>query len=641
MKYVRSCIILLAALFCSPATAQWQVPFGAIPFGKGAGVSGFGTVTGSAGNGLRCLTDTTPPSFTTCPPLPLAVGSSVITGGTSKGLLFNNAGVLGNLATINNGVLVTSVAGVPSVSTNLPNGLKVFDTATGSGSIFTIENAGSSSNASTSSNLFLNLPGCAACDTALQTFGGASPSSAIVSASGLTGGLTVGALGGSNLNLITQSTGQITGDAATYSFNINGGASLNNMYFHNTFDGGSLNFRFFGKNSAGNQVIGAIQNCGLASNVAGSEIGDCDFLIYNAGNLFSPAFCAAMEGTVGTAGFNPCNDGVFNLGKPGGRWGGVYGAAGHFNTMAIPGLSVAGVVTNDASGNLSTVTALPLNLGGTAGTTASAARTNLGVTATGADTAYNFRANNLSDVASVATARTNLGVTATGADATYNVRASNLSDVASAATARTNLGVTATGADTAYNFRANNLSDVANASTARTNLGLVAIAASGSATDLSAGTVPAARMPALTGGCTSTVGTVALSCTSNIVLSFSSSPFAGLTGGSTIFAGTAGANATEALVSSPVPVAMTIDKLYASYNTAPVGAQTYIATMRKNGVDTTLTCTVTGAATSCNDTTHSFTVIAGDLVDAKIVASATAATSTGQNFMVRGVTTSP
>lgn len=41
-----------------------------------------------------------------------------------------------------------------------------------------------------------------------------------------------------------------------------------------------------------------------------------------------------------------------------------------------------------------------------------------------------------------------------------------------AATMRTSIGVTATGADTTYNFRANNLSDVGNAATARTNLGL-------------------------------------------------------------------------------------------------------------------------------------------------------------------------
>jgi hypothetical protein len=58
----------------------------------------------------------------------------------------------------------------------------------------------------------------------------------------------------------------------------------------------------------------------------------------------------------------------------------------------------------------------------------------------------------------------------------------NLSDVASVATSRTNLGVTATGADTTYAYRANNLSDLASASTARTNLGL-GTAATTAATD--------------------------------------------------------------------------------------------------------------------------------------------------------------
>jgi hypothetical protein len=48
--------------------------------------------------------------------------------------------------------------------------------------------------------------------------------------------------------------------------------------------------------------------------------------------------------------------------------------------------------------------------GGTGGTDAATARTNLGVTATGADTTYAYRANNLSDLANAATARTNLGL---------------------------------------------------------------------------------------------------------------------------------------------------------------------------------------------------------------------------------------
>lgn len=51
-------------------------------------------------------------------------------------------------------------------------------------------------------------------------------------------------------------------------------------------------------------------------------------------------------------------------------------------------------------------------------------------------------------------------------------KSSNLSDLASASTARTNLGVTATGADTTYAYRSNNLSDLNSAATALINLGV-------------------------------------------------------------------------------------------------------------------------------------------------------------------------
>ena len=71
-------------------------------------------------------------------------------------------------------------------------------------------------------------------------------------------------------------------------------------------------------------------------------------------------------------------------------------------TGLTPSASTTGAVTLAGT--------LGLANGGTGGTDAATARTNLGVTATGADTTYAYRANNLSDLASAATARTNLGL---------------------------------------------------------------------------------------------------------------------------------------------------------------------------------------------------------------------------------------
>src|SRR6202451_3988389 len=70
-------------------------------------------------NGQNCALGGT----CTVPTTSITGGTTTIGSGTSDGLLYDNAGVLGNLATANSGVLVTSSGGVPSISSTLPSGL--------------------------------------------------------------------------------------------------------------------------------------------------------------------------------------------------------------------------------------------------------------------------------------------------------------------------------------------------------------------------------------------------------------------------------------------------------------------------------------------------------------------------------------
>ena len=95
-------------------------------------------------------------------------------------------------------------------------------------------------------------------------------------------------------------------------------------------------------------------------------------------------------------------------------------------TIAIANTQVSGLGTmstqnaNNVSitgGSITGITDLAIADGGTGASTAADARTNLGVTATGQDTTYLYRANNLSDLSNAATARTNLGL---GTAATQN-----------------------------------------------------------------------------------------------------------------------------------------------------------------------------------------------------------------------------
>lgn len=81
---------------------------------------------------------------------------------------------------------------------------------------------------------------------------------------------------------------------------------------------------------------------------------------------------------------------------------------------------------------------------------------------------------------------------------------------------------------------------------------------------------------------------------------------------------------TETNVDTEAPVASTIQNLYVSLSSALGTGNAAVFTYRKNASDQTLTCTISGAsATSCNDTTHAFSVAAGDLITIKVVTTGT------------------
>lgn len=97
-------------------------------------------------------------------------------------------------------------------------------------------------------------------------------------------------------------------------------------------------------------------------------------------------------------------------------------------------------------------------------------------------------------------------------------------------------------------------------------------------------------------------------------------------------------NATEANVWSLCPYGTaTFRNLYVQ-STAPAVGQTLTATFRVAGSDTALTCAITGAGTTCNDTTHTATCTAGQTYSLKVVTSATSGT---MNTIAAGIEINP
>ena len=82
-------------------------------------------------------------------------------------------------------------------------------------------------------------------------------------------------------------------------------------------------------------------------------------------------------------------------------------------------------------------------------------------------------------------------------------------------------------------------------------------------------------------------------------------------------------SATESVADVGFPAAATISNLYVSLSASLGTGTTLAVTLRDAGVSRALTCTTASGGTSCSDTTHSFNVAKGDLVDFLIVATGT------------------
>jgi hypothetical protein len=80
---------------------------------------------------------------------------------------------------------------------------------------------------------------------------------------------------------------------------------------------------------------------------------------------------------------------------------------------------------------------------------------------------------------------------------------------------------------------------------------------------------------------------------------------------------------TIANVGWPAPSASPISNMYAYSSSVPGTGNTLVFTLMDGSTAESITCTITAAANSCNDTTHSFTPAAGDLLTWRIAPTGT------------------
>ena len=76
----------------------------------------------------------------------------------------------------------------------------------------------------------------------------------------------------------------------------------------------------------------------------------------------------------------------------------------------------------------------------------------------------------------------------------------------------------------------------------------------------------------------------------------------------------AGVSSSESDIQQPMPVAGTLSNFYAILDGSPGNGNSYTFIVRKNGTDTTVTCTISDTDTISSDLTNSVDFDAGDLI---------------------------
>jgi len=82
-----------------------------------------------------------------------------------------------------------------------------------------------------------------------------------------------------------------------------------------------------------------------------------------------------------------------------------------------------------------------------------------------------------------------------------------------------------------------------------------------------------------------------------------------------------------------VAMAMTCDNLRVQVDTAPGAANSWTATVQKNGANSSLTCTIADTGTTCSDTSNSTGAIAaGDMIQLNVAETGTATGTGGSSW---------